>query len=370
MNTLPCCIALALQQGVHLPDDEFACHDHGNRRVMNHLNELFDLIKQGKIEGFSTKPRYVETVISRVFIFDDEDRVLKFYKRDNEWWNSEMKDISAGQSRIDFIREDYEFNQFLNPRIYIGLKKAVIRDSVVYLEEANQEDDELVIVMHKEDLSGTFTQVLAGGALNHETYEMIGKQFASIKCSIPSQYLSNAEKNWHEQMCARVNDLSSWTISEQLFPSHLAEKGIAYMRRLLETHRDEFSSVRKEDLSVLIDCNSENLLFVDGELRFIDAYSPKDAWRVGSFDIDIFRVASDIYAMSGKEAYDAFLRGVESVEGVRLNPTLHRFHLLYGALIMGPYFYMLSRKDQTYLTHAEKYNQFIEEILTEIEEVD
>ena len=96
-------------------------------------NKIFSLINEGKIEGFSTSPKMIETVISRVFIFDKDNIVLKFYKRDNEWWNTDMKDLSKGLSRITFIRQDFGFNHFLNSKIYSNLKVAVVENNVVKL---------------------------------------------------------------------------------------------------------------------------------------------------------------------------------------------------------------------------------------------
>ncbi len=326
-------------------------------------NQIFNLIKVGKIEGFSTAPKFIETVISRVFIFDKDDVVLKFYKRDNEWWNTDMKDLSKGTSRINFIREDFEFNNFLNPKIYSDLKVAITENDVVKLLEPKNDDDELVIVMRKEDLSGTFTDVLYANHLTLEEYKNIGKSFAKIKLDIPKSFLPETNLSWYEEMVERGKGLSSWMLNEKDFPNEVSNKCLALFDKILQENKASFQKIFRDNLFVCIDCNSENLIYSNHELRFIDAYPPKDNWRIGTFDVDIFRTASDIYALAGENAYNAYLEGVDEVAGKYLDKNLTNFYLLYGAMIMAPYFFMLSKQDQKYQPKAEKYLQFVKNLV-------
>lgn len=326
-------------------------------------DQIFNLIKDGKIEGFSATPKMVETVISRVFIFDKDNIVLKFYKRDNKWWNTDMKDLSRGLSRINFIRQDFEFNHFLNSKIYFALKVAVVKGGIVKLVEPKINDDELVIVMHKADLSGTFTDVLYANNLTLEEYKNIGKSFAKIKLAIPKSFLPETSLNWYEELLERKKDLSSWMLNEKDFPAELANKSLALFDKILQENRTNFQTLTKENLFVCIDCNSENLLYLNNELKFIDIYQPKDNWRIGTFDVDIFKVASDIYALAGESAYGAYLEGVNEIASDYLDKNLSDFYLLYGVMIMAPYFCMLSKKDEKYKLKAEKYLEFAKKIV-------
>ncbi|NTU66412.1 MAG: hypothetical protein HGB08_00645 [Candidatus Moranbacteria bacterium] len=322
-------------------------------------NTVFNLIKKGKIKGFSSSPRMIETVISRVFIFDEDDTVLKFYKKDNDWWNTEMRDISEGAPRISFIRDDFEFNKFLNPKIYISLKVPIISDGIVVLSEPKKDDDDLVIVMRKEDVSSVFTDVLWKGDLSSDEYREIGKSFAKIKLSIPRSFMPEEVPSWHEQARKRIEDVAGWVASEKDFPEKIAKKGMKILWNSIDSKKGHFDSIGKNDLFVSIDCNSENLIYSGKELRFMDAYSPKENWLTQTFDMDIFRVASDIYALSGKDAYESYLSGVKEIAGEHMHDEAHEFYLFYGAMIMGPYFFMLSHKDKRYLPMAEKYLKFI-----------
>ncbi len=324
---------------------------------------LFELLKGGKVVGYATPPRMVETVVSRVFIFDLENTVLKFYKRDNAWWNSSMHDISHGSSRIDFIRQDFAFNQFLNPKIYLALKKATLENDQVIISEPREEDDDLVIIMKKQDPSSGFTEMLFSQSCTLEEYTSIGKALAQIKLSIPRMFLPAIETNWYEQMQARMKDLAEWVGSVKGFPAHLTEQALAYLRKEVEAQKSSFQKMTMEKLVVCIDGHSENLTYDHRSLSFMDAYPPKDEWRIGSFDIDIFRTGSDIYAFVGKEAYDAYLQGVKVVAADHLQMHLADFYLLYAAMIMSPYFMMLSESNPTYKAKAEKYLSFVDSLL-------
>ncbi|MBI3632385.1 MAG: hypothetical protein HY225_02965 [Candidatus Vogelbacteria bacterium] len=326
-------------------------------------NKIFVLINEGKIGGFTEKPKLIETVISRVFIFDKENIVLKFYKRDNDWWNSDMKDISKGPSRIQFIRNDFKFNHFLNPKTYFALKTAQIVNGSVKLAESKSDDDELVIVMHKEDIARTFTSVLIKNTLTLDEYKNIGRTLAKVKISIPKDFLPGNKSNWYEQMKIRLQDLAGWVSNEKDFPSEVANKALELLNNELEKNKNKFQKINRNDLFVLIDCNSENLIYSDGNLRFIDAYSPKDDWQIGAFDVDVFRTGSDIYALAEQNAFDAYLEGVNEVAGNYLDKSHSDFYLLYGATIMAPYFFMRSKKDKKYLPIAKKYLRFIMKLL-------
>ena len=229
-------------------------------------NKIFSLINEGKIEGFSTSPKMIETVISRVFIFDKDNIVLKFYKRDNEWWNTDMKDLSKGPSRINFIRQDFEFNHFLNSKIYSDLKVAVVENNVVKLLEPKSDDDELVIVIHKEDLSGTFTDVLYANNLTLDEFKNIGKSFAKIKLAIPKDFLPETSLNWYEEMIERGKGLTSWMLNEKDFQAEVSNKSLALFDKILLENKTNFQTLTKENLFVCIDCNSENLLYSNHEL--------------------------------------------------------------------------------------------------------
>jgi aminoglycoside phosphotransferase family enzyme len=326
------------------------------------MQDHYTQIAQGKLVGYAGVPTHIQTVISDVFLF--EDAVLKRYKRDVGWWNTGMTDLSKGQSRIDFITNDFAFNQALNPDVYRSLQTLAMEGDQLILRDPQEGEDELIIVMRKVDTSKTFTKVLVAGSLQNADYESIGRQMANKKRALSRDFLpKDIHSTWYEQLVNRFNDLEAWVLSEESFPRDIAETGLRTLREVLEAHRHAFAAMTPDALSVCVDCNSENLLYADGTLSFLDAYPPKAAWKIGAFNHDIFRTGSDIYALAGKEAYESFLQGVYSVVQDALDPELHNFYLLYGAMIMGPYFYMLGKKNSVYLKPAEQYAAYIKEVL-------
>lgn len=319
---------------------------------------LVRCIEKGGIDGFSGRPRVIETLISRVFIFDEEGIVLKCYKRDNEWWNR-MRDISKGPSRIDFIRQDFAFNAFLNSEVYLDVKNAVLVDGRVTLVDPIDGDDELAIIMKKQDMSGVLTDLLSGESLLSDDYHTIGKSLASAKLSIPRTFLPVVTSSWYEQMIQRLEDLRVWVAGEEDFPSEISQKAFERLYRGMDTYKDRFRQTFSEDLTVLIDGNPENLIYNNGHLLFMDGYAPKDEWRIGSFDVDIFRTAADIYTFAGKDGYDSYMKGVLSVASNHVQMDAADFYLLYGSMIAAPYFMMLSKKNPQYKKIADTYITFL-----------
>jgi aminoglycoside phosphotransferase family enzyme len=327
------------------------------------MEDIQNSLAQGKLSDFlGIVPQHISTVISDVYIFGDT--VLKLYKRDVEWWNKGMTDLSGGKSRIDFITQDFSFNRILSPDIYLDLKTLKHIEGGIMLTDPGADDDELVIVMNKVDTSQTLTKVLPEHTLSLGDYESIGRSMAEKKMLLPMNFLPKQVKgNWYEQLRDRFNDLEQWVNSESSFSKDVAQAGLKTLRATLEENKEKFSSMTLEKLSVCIDCNSENLLFTDHQLSFIDAFPPKAAWKIGAFDHDIFRTGSDIYALAGKNAYEAYVQGVYSVAENKLDKELHHFYLLYGAMIMGPYLYMLGKKNSMYISSANKYLEYIKEVL-------
>ena len=94
---------------------------------------IIDLITQGKIEDFNEIPEKLITTVSHIFIFRNSRKVLKIYRRDNEYWNSNFSDLSGGDERMAFIKEDFTANALVNPSVYIEIKTAVVRGDKVRL---------------------------------------------------------------------------------------------------------------------------------------------------------------------------------------------------------------------------------------------
>ena len=114
-----------------------------------------------------------------------------------------------------------------------------------------------------------------------------------------------------------------------------------------------FTHFKNSDLSVAIDNHSDNILFSDGKLGFIDIFSPRDIWRIVDPFYNICRLATDVAVLKNRDyanvMYDQYKKimppGPESVKTI---------YELKAALIKGPYLSILKRSEE-----AEKYFSFI-----------
>lgn len=329
---------------------------------MEYNSDILSLIAQGRIEGYWSQPTVVETIISRVFLFREEGKVFKVYKRDNAWWNSDMQNLSGGQTRIDFISGDFYFNQELNPDAYTKLYAARVVDGQVVLGEPDTTADELVIGMNMVDMSQTLTRCLSGGTLSDDDFESIGIQIAKTKQTLGRKFMMHSALSWYEQLLPRMRELENWIQSASGFPEGISTVGMAEIRAYIEDNREEFSRMHETDLVTQIDCNSENILYQNSKLVFMDAYPPKESWRIGPFETDMYRIGGDILILSGQEAYDRYMKGVLAIIP-ECNRNHERFYLLYGMLISGPYFYHLSQSNSAFATVGQQYVASLERFL-------
>lgn len=325
---------------------------------------ILQLLEKGKLEGVSSTSKKVTTFISNIFIFEKENIVLKIYKRDNEYWNTNFQDISSAESRINFIRSDFNLNHKLNPDVYIKLKSLEVKDNQVILSDAKT--DELAIVMNIIDTSKSLSRTLLDNNLTLDQYKDLGRQFIEHKNKLENEEVIDLGNNWYEQLQDRFINLRNWMYEgSPLFEKELSDKACDYLEKYIEDNKPDFQKITHKDLSVLIDCNSENLLYIDNKLHFIDTYAPKEEWRVGYFEHDIYRTASDVYGLAGKKEYESFMRGVSDTLDTSLSKHNY-FYLLYGSSIMAPYYYMLAKEDEKYLVFAEKYKKHFIELLNQV----
>jgi hypothetical protein len=97
----------------------------------------------------------------------------------------------------------------------------------------------------------------------------------------------------------------------------------------------------------------------------IDTYAPKEAWLHGYKFINIYRVATDIYAFLGKQYFEKVLKGYEKATHQTLPRNYDKFLIVYCELITWPYQYMLSEKEPWRLEVAKKYGTFLEKIFND-----
>jgi aminoglycoside phosphotransferase family enzyme len=320
---------------------------------METQKRLINAFAEGRFEGSGgTPPERVTTLISNLFLTGDT--VYKFYKDDSVFFNQNFSDLSGTDARFSFTHKDFDWNHALSPEVYlkvVGVHQA--EDGMLVFSDHNPQ--ELVIVMKRLDMKQDgFLKLLLAGRLTKEDFFSIGKQLAErMAClTLAPDALSLAES-----FPERLQDAYQWArgVSAHIPLEEVAEYEAA-LSALYTAHHVELTAVSPE---VCVDIHGENAAYVDQKLLLIDTYQSKDAWQSGHPDITVYRLALDAYVLSGESAFRAMLKGYEKGSDRVLNSTLEPFFIVYNALIMAPYLYMLAKNDPQYLPVATRYHQFL-----------
>ncbi|MBU6232481.1 hypothetical protein KGP36_07650 [Patescibacteria group bacterium] len=311
---------------------------------------------QGKIPGSKgAKPQHIVTAISNVFVFND--KVYKIYKNDSDFFNKNFNDLSKKENRFAFTRKDFEWNNRLSPEIYTRLRGVTAKNDAVEFIEPTDDADELVIEMNKIDMSNQLIKRLVDGTVSLDDCREIGKQFAERAAHLPKL---KPTQTAYRDFLARYEDLVPWIGSVKAIPKESAEKYLSFIKDFIQAHKNELDSM--DLMGVCMDVHADNAVLVGKEFMPIDTYAPKEAWLHGYKFINIYRIATDIYAFLGKEAFEKVLTGYEKAANVSLPREYDKFLVIYCELITWPYQYMLTEKEPWRLDVARRYQGFIENV--------
>lgn len=311
-----------------------------------------ELMKTGSFPGETSKPRHIETVISNVFIFDN--RVYKFYKNDNDFFNSSFRDLSAKQDRLAFSKSDFEWNQQLTKELYLRLQGVKVDgDSIQFVDEKDAEEL-MFITKRMPDGTILFDRLMKGDLTMNDFYE-IGKQFAM------------REKNfvWHgalpgetllDNMLERHGDIVAWIKDIEKVSALEKETWARELKELIVRVYTHDST----KVSVCFDFHSLNAFYIDQILYPFDTHAPKDAWRFGPPLLNLYRLATDAFALAGEKEFDAVMRGYhEYLKREMPSQEINRLFIIYASLIMVSYLYMLGKTDPDKQEAAVKYHNFL-----------
>ena len=317
---------------------------------------IIEAFKQGKLIEFkNTTPHHIVTAISNVYVF--ENKAYKIYRNDNDFFNKNFNDLSKKEGRFIFTRKDFEWNSRLTPEVYTKLKGVILKDNTIQFTDPTDDSDELVIEMNKIDMSNQLIKKLVDNHVSLEDCFEIGKQFAEREVNLPKL---KAPRTAYEDFLSRYEDVRPWIGSIKAIPQDEAEKYLSFVKDFIQSHKEYLDT---EDLmGVCVDIHADNAVLIGNNFLPIDTYAPKEAWLHGYKFINIYRIATDIYAFLGKEYFEKVLEGYEKTGGVTLPREYDKFLLIYCMLIDWPYQHMLAEKEPWRLEVAKKYGSFIENI--------
>lgn len=317
---------------------------------------LLSLIKNGKIMEEVGTPVHIETVISNVFLFDQN--VYKLYKNNSDFFNEHFNDLSSNENRLAFTKKDFEWNTFLSPSIYKSvLPIAVINGEIQ--EAANESAEEFVIVMRKVDTAAILYEKLVRGDITIDDCAVIGESFARMTTKI--QTGEHVADSLATIMKERIQNVRIWIQSAEKYISK-EESGV-YCDRLEQLLEEQLAWFENTSVMTDGDFHSHNAVFENGHFLLIDSYPPKESWMLGHSLISAYRVGVDILALSGKQEYfEGYMKGFERGLGKEVDRTQEQFFTLYVSLLAVSYLYMLSEGDPSKLESAMKYHTFIQTI--------
>jgi len=325
---------------------------------------LIELMKTGKFPDESGVPKHIETVISNVFIF--ENKVYKFYKNDNEFFNKDFRDLSTRVSRFSFSKRDFEWNNALSPSIYTNLIGVVVRGNKIEIVESENKAEELVFVMNRADTTNVLFEKLVSGEVTVEDCYSIGKQFGENMKRVQKS-LSDGN-NLHHMFKDRILDLRNWIKS---VTEHISEEESDMYCDHLEDFRSKnkelFESRLTSEITTDGDFHSHNAIFSNGTLFFMDTFPPKEEWGKGHLHIPFYRIGTDILALSGDvNMFESFKKGYEEITGRVVDRNLDHFFVVYASGIAVPYLYMLQKTDPSKKAPAEKFHEFFRDYFSQI----
>ncbi len=316
---------------------------------------LIDLIGEGRIPGEHEAPARIETVISHVFLF--KEKAYKLYKNDNEFFNTHFNDLSTKDARILMTKTDFAWNKQLSEEIYITLQGVSVRDGVVVFADSLENSEEVLQVLKRLPAGAIlFDQLVSGVVLTNGEYAQMGMQFAQREKGFvyEGQF---PEESLLENMRGREKDIDEWIQGVGSYIPAAEQKRYADMLCSLVT---EVYGFGEEKTSICFDSHSMNAFYADGKLYPFDTYAPKKEWCFGPRFLNMYRLASDIYAFSGEGAFRSFVDSYfATLEISHSGKTLEYALVLYASLIMVPYLYMLGAENTQKMDSAKKYHSFL-----------
>ena len=316
--------------------------------------KLIELMKEGKWPGENITPKHIQTVISNVFVF--ENKVYKFYKNDNDFFNKSFRNLSGKDERFLFTENDFRWNGTLSPSIYLDIKNITVRNGQI-VEVSREEAEEIIMIMNRVDTSDVLYEKLIGNKISEEDCFEIGKQFGEsmrkIQVKLPREY------NFYDVFESLIQDQKDWISS---VPENISleesEAYCEYLDNYRQANREWFEELSAE-VTVDGDFHSHNAIYSNNHFYLMDTYPPKEEWGIGHKLIPLYRLGTDILGLSGKqEFFEALVKGYEEGNGIKVNRKFDEFYIIYAASIAMPYLYMLSRIDPEKKKIAEQFHTF------------
>lgn len=300
---------------------------------------LAEAFAQLRVLGFETPHDHViETVLSRVCIRDD--KVYKAYKHRE----ADFADLTHQETRREYVREDFEWNQCMSPEVYLALHH-VARDGEMYRHVGEGEAEDWYQEMKRVDTSYDLPRMLVSGRMTTQDVTLYVETLLTRL-----RELSRARRTKLEHIFARGNghvhnEMLGTLAWASTVRTHLPSELMSRTERALREVIARSSYFRNPiALSVVIDVNSENILFLPEGVSFMDVMPPKDEWRVHDPLFLLARTSADMHAY-GRGEYSSVLYETYARMHGEVPKEVALAYEIVALLIQVPYRVMVGDED-------------------------
>jgi aminoglycoside phosphotransferase family enzyme len=319
---------------------------------------LIEAFEKQAVSGIlGTPDKTIETLISKLFFYNN--KVYKIYK----WNKAFFGDFSSLTFRKEFYQEDFFWNNAMAPHIYTDLK-TVKFDGNSFVESNMEESEDLYIVMNKINEKDNLTHRLIMNDITTNDLMLIAREMTTKLKELTKERKSGLQNIVDRGLASLeqeiVGDLRSWGyMADPQYPKEKTNQTTEVLGKAFKKEK-YFNNFKNSDLSIAVDSHSDNILFSNGQLGFIDIFPPRDIWRIVDPFYNICRLATDVTVLKDKDSANEMYKEYGKI--MPLGPEkVKNIYELQAALIKGPYLSVLKRKDE-----AEKYFAFIEESVAKL----
>lgn len=262
---------------------------------------LFNTIKKGEFLNYGKPERVITTLLSWVFLF--EDKVIKIYKKEKAFYG----DFTDFNFRKKFYNNDFFENHFMSPDIYLRL--VGIKENEFGFQECEEEEAiDFFIEMKRVNDSQTLTTKLINSELSVDNIVSISKHIIErineLTKSQRNDFQYIFDKGWFSLQNDNLDNLRNWGYLVEQYVSREETDEIIDLMKKVVVRESYFKNYDPDNLSVVIDNNCDNLLWLDNKLKFIDISLPIENWKVADDYFIISRLAVDCYVLGNKELGD------------------------------------------------------------------
>ncbi len=322
------------------------------------MTNLIEIIESGKFNGLGKPDRVIETLISKLFFFDDF--VYKVYKYNKAFFGN----FSDDRFRHEFYHNDFTWNNTMAPDIYLKLGY-VKNDTDTVIETTHDSSEDYYILMRKIDDSQTLLKLIRKNSLQKSDLDLITREMFKRLEKLTEIKRTDMEDlfdmTYVDLELQNMESTREWLYMASDFISKTEIDSLVEKLKAFIQSNPFFKNFDKNSYLACIDNHGGNILFAEGKVNFIDSMPPMRIWRIQSDAYSISRPATDFEVLLSKEYADVMFAEFEKVRHTKLDSKVRAYLQTAAALIQAPYLYILKEPED-----AQKFWNFAKNKILEL----